>query len=98
MDNVLKSVPSVSDTIILIQEVADLCKNCRLALTKITKDALFQIHGVKNKALTDNLPIGRVLWIFWDTENYVIKFNKDLKNQPMRRQGMSLVQYMILLS
>ena len=79
MDNVLKSVPSIRDAITLIQEVTGLHKNGRFTLTKIKKDALFQIHGVKNKDLTDNTPIGRALWIFWDIENDVIKFNIDLK-------------------
>ena len=93
VDNVLKSVPSVRDALSLIQEVRDLCKRGEFKLTKLIsnkKDILFQIpdalrrDGAKNKDLTGGLPLG----IFWDTDNDVIKFKIDLKDQPMTRRGM----------
>ena len=40
--------------------------------------------GAKNKDLTGGLPLG----FFWDTDNDVIKFKIDLKDQPMTRRGM----------
>ena len=89
----LKSVPSVRDGLTLIQEVRDLRKRGGFRLTKFIsckKDILFQIpdalrrDGAKNKDLTGGLPLG----IFWDTDNDVIKFKIDLKDQPMTRRGM----------
>ena len=109
MDDLLKSVPSVTDSLTLIQEVTDLRKWGGFKLTKFIsnkKDVLFQIpdalirrDGVKDKDLIGSLPMERALGIFWDAENGVIKFKIDLKYQPMTRRGMllSLVQYMILL-
>ena len=46
LNDVLKSVPSVSDALTLIQEVKDLCKKGGFKLTKLIsnkKDILFQI-------------------------------------------------------
>ena len=92
MDDVLKSVPSVRDTITLIQAVTNLCKRVGFKLTKFIsnkKDVLFQIpdalrrDGVKDKDLTGGVPIERALGIFWDVENDVIKFKIYLKDQPM---------------
>ena len=70
MNDVLKSVPSVRDTLTIIQEVRDLCKKGGFKLTKFIsnkKDILFQIpdalrrDGAKDKGLTDILPIERAL-------------------------------------
>ena len=97
VDDVLKSVPSVTDALTLIQEVRDLCKKGGFKLTKFIsnkKDILFQIpdalrrDGAKDKNLTGSLPIERALGIFWDAENDVIKFKIDLKDQPRTRRGM----------
>ena len=61
------------------------------------KDVLFPIpdalkrNGEKGKDLTGSLPIERVLRIFWDVENDLIKFKIDLIDQPMTRRGMPFV-------
>ena len=98
VDDLLKSVPSVTDSLTLIQEVTDLRKWGGFKLTKFIsnkKDVLFQIpdalirrDGVKDKDLIGSLPMERALGIFWDAENDVIKFKIDLKHQPMTRRGM----------
>ena len=70
MDNVLKSVPSVRDTLTIIEEVRDLCKKGGFKLKKFIsnkKDILFQIpdalrrDGAKDKGLTNILPVERAL-------------------------------------
>ena len=73
MDDALKSVTSVRDTLTLIQEVRDLCsKKDGFKLTKFIsdkKDILFQIpdalrkDGAKDKDLTGSLQIERALGI-----------------------------------
>ena len=105
VDGMLKSVPSAREALILIQEVTDLCKSDWFKPIKFIsnkKHVLFQFpdalrrDGAKDKDLTGSFPIERVLGIFWDAENDVIKFKIDLKDQPMT-SFLSLVQYMILL-
>ena len=70
MNDVLKSVPSVRDTLTIIQEVRDLCKKGGFKLTEFIsnkKDILLRIpdalrkDGAKDKDLTDSLPIERAL-------------------------------------
>ena len=59
-----------------------------------TKNILSQISralrmdDAKEKDLTRSIPTERVLEIFQDVENDVIKFKIDLKDQQVTRRGM----------
>ena len=93
VDDGLKSLPTVDETVDLIEASTKLCQNSGLRLHKFisnSKDVIASIplddcaKGIKNIDLVyDSLPIERALGINWCIELDCYQFRITLKDQPL---------------
>ncbi|XP_078380267.1 uncharacterized protein LOC144663229 [Oculina patagonica] len=97
VDDGLKSVPSTSQAISLIQNTKNLCaeggfnlhkfiSNDKKVVEAIPKDQ--RASGIKDINLTeDHLPIERALGVQWCIESDHLQFRIELKDRPLTRRG-----------
>ena len=97
VDDGLKSVPTVSEAVHLIEASQGMCEKACLRLHKIVsnkKEVLEAIpaedhaKGIKNLNLAvDPLPIERALGIIWCVERDSFRFRIELRDRPLTRRG-----------
>ncbi|XP_078371358.1 uncharacterized protein LOC144655010 [Oculina patagonica] len=97
VDDGLKSVPSTSQAISLIQNTKNLCAEGGFNLHKFTSNDKKVVEaipkdqrasGIKDLNLTeDHLPIERALGVQWCIESDYLQFRIELKDRPLTRRG-----------
>ena len=98
VDDLLKSLPTVEDTINLVSDVIKMCAAGGFNLTKFTsnsKEVLKTIpeerrkKGVKNQDLVSgDIPEEKALGVHWNVEEDVLGFQIELKEKPLTRRGL----------
>ena len=97
VDDGLKSVPLVKETVDLVKSVKEMCKRGGFNLHKFTsnnKEVIQQIpeqdraEEIKNLDFDrEPLPMERALGVQWCIESDTFKFNISLKDRPCTRRG-----------
>ena len=98
VDDGLKSVPTIEETVSLIRQTKEMCRRGGFNLHKFTsnkKEVIESIpvddraEGIKEIGLDcDSLPVERALGIQWCIESDVFQYKIALKGRPCTRRGM----------